>query len=204
MGDKSYLDRMTPYARKASQQTGIPTSVILAQWAIETAWGSSKGARERNNHGGISWGAGTLPSWSKAIALDKRPANEGGNYMNYRSIDDFVSDYVTVMKNPRYSAVRAAGQTPGLADDALALGKSPYAGGHYTSKGVQGQSLIDTIRANELWNYDHGGAVASGSSLAGTVKLNSPNVVTGKDETGQMYMLLLGAAAVAVMSLLAE
>lgn len=203
MGNVAYLDRMAPYARRASQETGIPASVILAQWAIETAWGTSKGAVTRNNHGGISWRSATPPSWSTAIKADPRPASEGAYYLNYRSVDDFVSDYIHVMKGSAYTAVRAAGKTPGLQDDAYALGASPYAGGHYTVNGVQGQSVVNTIRANELWKYDHGGAVAAAPD--GTVKLGSMNaadVIKGTGSNGTQYLLLMGAAALTVMAML--
>lgn len=203
MGDANYLNAMAPYARRASQETGIPASVILAQWSIETAWGTSKGARARNNHGGISWGSAAVPSWSKAVKLDKRPANEGGYYMVYNNVNDYVDDYIHVMSNSKYAAVRAAGKTEGLQDDAYALGNSPYAGGHYAVNGVKGQSIVNTIRANRLWVYDQGGSVAAAPD--GTVKLaqmDQKDVVRGTGSNGSPYLLLIGAAALTVMAML--
>lgn len=204
MGDVAFLDRMAPYARKATQETGIPTSVILAQWAWETTWGKAKGATVRNNYGGISNFTGSVPSWSKAYKVDPRPADEKGWYYNYKTIDDFVADYITVMKHPNYAAVRAAGSTPGLLDDATALGNSPYAKSSYMKNGVPGGNLVDLIRANELWSYDQGGTAATLATVKGTVKLNTPDVVSGKDASGGAYLLLMGAAAVAVLAMLSE
>lgn len=207
MAQKQFLDQMAPYARAASQQTGVPVSLILAQWGIESAWGTSKGFRTRNNVGGISYGSPTPPSWSNAIRMEPRPANEGGYYMVYGNLDGYVKDYVTVMKNKRYDGVRAAAKTEGLVDDARAMGVSGYAAGQYKGAGgVPGDSLIATIRANELWKYDQGGTVAS---LDGTAKLKdlysngSGEVAVGTNKN-LPYVILLGGAAVLMMGMLSD
>lgn len=210
MNKTEFLNTMAPYARRASQETNVPVELILAQWGIESAWGTSKGFRARNNVGGISYGSSKPPTWSTAVKMDPRPANEGGYYMVYSSIDDYVTDYVRVMKNTRYNPVRAAGATATLVDDARALGVSGYAAGQYKPEGGQpGDSLIATIRANELWKYRDGSMVALNTTpVDGIAKLRemytagSSEITTGKTNPG--VMVLMGGAAVVLLAMLSE
>lgn len=204
MSNAEFFARMAPYARKASAGTGVPPEVILAQWAWETndkGYGNSKSARVRNNYAGLSWFKTSIPSWSKAVGLDPRPANEGSWYFKYNSISDFVDDYIHYMNNGKYENVKAAGATPGLLDDAKALGDSPWSLGKY---GNDGGGLVSIIRNNELWKYNGQNAGGAAANMVKLSDLNKTDVVTGKDSKGDMYMLLFGAAAVAVMAMLSE
>lgn len=199
-----FFERMAPYARKASQMTGVSTEAILAQWAWETndgGYGNSKGARVRNNFAGLSWSKNSVPSWSKAVAVDPRPANEGGYYFRYKSVEDFVTDYVHYMNNGKYENIKAAGATPGLVDDAKAMGDSPWSLGKY---GKDGGGLVSIIRKNELWKYNgqNGAGMPPGTVKMST--LNQADVVTGKNASGEVYLLMMGAAAVAVLAMLSE
>lgn len=130
--------QMVPYAEQASKATGIPVSVILGQWALESNWGTSKLSTKRLNFGGISQTKNAVPSWSDAVGTVARPANEGGFYLVYNSIQSFVNDYITVMKNSRYASVRQAGVTPGVIDDIEALKKSGYAASGYAQSTLPG------------------------------------------------------------------
>lgn len=128
-----YVARMRPYADQASAATGLPADVILAQWGVETGWGTSNLARNHNNHGGIKWVGGR----------SKFQAYESGSFAGYKSIADFVADYSRVLNLSYYAHVRAAaraGASPGQV--ALALGNSPYDEGEYAIGGVKGQKIV--------------------------------------------------------------
>lgn len=188
-----FFEKMQPYAARASSELGIPSSVILAQWAHESAYGTSWGATHRLNFGGISNGTGTIYSWSKAASLEPRPANEGAWYYVYKSIDDFVDDYIHVMNLSYYGDVRRAGATPGVEDDVLALAKSPYAGDHY---GGTGQSLINIIKNFKLLNFDKNNSDAAELGLA--IK-NSNETLINED---MKMVIVTGAAALMFIAFL--
>lgn len=73
-------------ARLAAVSTGVPVEAILAQWGLETGWGTSRVYREAHNLAGIT--------------------GEGG-YRQYPSTRDFVRDYIALLSSSRYAPVRA-------------------------------------------------------------------------------------------------
>ena len=99
---------MAPAAGAASAQTGVLPSVILAQWGLETAWGSSRAWTVQHNPAGIGW--------------------NGSSYYTYASDAAGVAGWVQTIRLPLYAPVRAA---QGYQAQAIALGYSPWAGAHY-------------------------------------------------------------------------
>ena len=72
-------------------------SGVLAQLYLESWWGASNVARVDNNWGGITGGAQTRPSGVVVTTGSARPANEGGTYMHYASVDDYMKDYTYLL-----------------------------------------------------------------------------------------------------------
>ncbi|BAH82103.1 peptidoglycan amidohydrolase family protein [Streptococcus dysgalactiae] len=72
---------------------------ILPSYAItvlhfEGLWGTSAVGKADNNWGGMTWtGKGERPSGVTVTQGTARPASEGGNYMHYASVDDFLTDW---------------------------------------------------------------------------------------------------------------
>lgn len=130
-----FFTKMMPYAVEASNRTHVPVSVILAQWANESAYGTSDLAKNANNFGGINHTGNSIA------------AGTYGAYAKYSDINQFVDDYVRVLNLSYYDKVRAAGTVDGAV---RALGDSPYAGSHYSVNGVPGQSLANIINQYHL------------------------------------------------------
>lgn len=103
----SWIKSVTGDAQAASAQTGVPVATILAQWGVETGWGTSRAWVEGNNYAGVS---------------------PGGHVAYYGSRQAGLDAYVRTMNLDYYTAVRSAGE-PYAAADALAV--SPWAAGHY-------------------------------------------------------------------------
>ncbi|MBK5251108.1 MAG: glucosaminidase domain-containing protein [Peptostreptococcaceae bacterium] len=186
MDPKSYFDKMSPYAAKASAALGIPKSVILAQWSWETAFGTNRGSKDLNNHGGIKYVGASTQGY------------ESGMYAGYATIDSFVDDYVRVLSLRYYDDVRKAGATPGINDDVVALGASPYAESGYAN----GNNILQRIKQYGLITFD--GASSTGSvasdTLAG-VKAQSDKIVYSKD-TG--LFVAVGAAALLLAGIILD
>jgi hypothetical protein len=120
-------------AIRCAADTGLLTSVVLAQWADETAYGTSRAWVFGHNPAGVS---------------------PGGKIASYPSPAAGFDAYVQTMNLHYYDPVRAA-KVGGAVGQAYALGASPWAGGHYCAAGQrQGQSLVDIIESYDLAAYD--------------------------------------------------
>lgn len=77
---------------------------ILPSYAItvlhfEGLWGQSAVGRSDNNWGGMTWtGQGNRPSGITVTKGTDRPLNEGGHYMHYESVDDFLTDWFYLLR----------------------------------------------------------------------------------------------------------
>ncbi|QBX23791.1 lysin [Streptococcus phage Javan150] len=77
---------------------------ILPSYAItvlhfEGLWGQSAVGRTDNNWGGMTWtGQGNRPSGIIVTKGTDRPLNEGGHYMHYESVDDFLTDWFYLLR----------------------------------------------------------------------------------------------------------
>lgn len=107
-----------PLAVFVQTKTGYPASALLAQWAIETAWGTSKQIRVNNNIGGHSCfsmkpeykypNKTPLPAYVKppfnASCTYKRPPAEGGYYIKFANIlEASLSQVYNILDNPSTS-----------------------------------------------------------------------------------------------------
>ncbi|WP_136116607.1 glucosaminidase domain-containing protein, partial [Streptococcus pyogenes] len=77
---------------------------ILPSYAItvlhfEGLWGQSAVGRTDNNWGGMTWTCqGNRPSGITVTQGTERPAVEGGHYMHYASVDDFLTDWFYLLR----------------------------------------------------------------------------------------------------------
>lgn len=110
MSQSDFMSSMSGYAMTAGAALGMPYQVILAQWAHESAYGTSDLAARAKNFAGIKY--------------NDNADFKSGSYAGYNSIPKFVADYIRVMQLPYYNGVRNAG---GIRETIEELGKSPYA-----------------------------------------------------------------------------
>jgi hypothetical protein len=131
LSDAQFFTTALPYARRAHTATGALTSVILAQWADETAYGG--------------------PDWS----VDHNPGNVGsftGRPVNsFPTLTAGVAAYIQTMLDPDYAAVRSA---VGYVAQSIALGESPWAASHYDDGNGPGSILITIVQSFDLTQYD--------------------------------------------------
>ncbi|HLY84816.1 MAG TPA: glucosaminidase domain-containing protein [Acidimicrobiales bacterium] len=130
---QSFIADVAPDAAIASARTGLPESVILAQWGNETGWGTSDAWLRGHNYAGVS---------------------PGGSVGYYPDRASGLAAYISTMMLPYYNSVRSAGTNPTTV--AEALGASPWAAGRYLNGkgGGPGSALVDEISAYGLTGYD--------------------------------------------------
>ncbi|HEL2246585.1 TPA: glucosaminidase domain-containing protein [Streptococcus suis] len=93
---KSVLDVILANCKKHD----ILPSYALTILHYEGLWGTSAVGKADNNWGGMTWtGKGERPSGVTVTQGTARPANEGGHYMHYASVDDFLTDWFYLLRS---------------------------------------------------------------------------------------------------------
>ena len=97
---KHFLEKYANAAMTHQRKYGIPASVTLAQMAYESAWGTSKLARQGNNYFGIKCPPGWVAS-GKTYSLhnDDKP-NE--KFCNYASVEESMEHHSRFLMGERY------------------------------------------------------------------------------------------------------
>ena len=132
--EQLFITNNVAAAARCAADTGLWTSVVLAQWADETAWGTSHAWVYGHNPAGIS---------------------PGGKIASYPSPGAGFAAYVLTMNLDYYVKVRDS-RIDGPVAQALELGNSEWAGGHYIAEGssTPGSALVAIIDSMDLTAYD--------------------------------------------------
>jgi flagellar protein FlgJ len=113
---EAFVSRLLPAAQRASEASGVPAQLILAQAALESGWGR----REiRMEDGGTSFnvfGIKADKSWKGPVAeattteyVNGAPQKTRAAFRAYGSYDEAFADYAKFLaNNPRYAGVAAA------------------------------------------------------------------------------------------------
>ncbi|MCY0900238.1 MAG: glucosaminidase domain-containing protein [Firmicutes bacterium] len=112
----AFLQQMMPYANQVAHSTGLSPALLLAQWGLESQWGTSTAAQQNHNLGGIKpWG----------------PYGPGADrkYAGYSSLSAFAQgDAAFYNENSNYRALENAARAgASVAQQAQLLGQSGYA-----------------------------------------------------------------------------
>ncbi|MFH6649646.1 peptidoglycan amidohydrolase family protein [Streptococcus suis] len=92
---KAVLDKILA---KCKEHDILP-SYALTILHYEGLWGTSAVGKADNNWGGMTWtGQGNRPSGVTVTQGSARPSNEGGHYMHYASVDDFLTDWFYLLR----------------------------------------------------------------------------------------------------------
>ncbi|HEM6253175.1 TPA: glucosaminidase domain-containing protein [Streptococcus suis] len=93
---KAVLDKILANCKKHD----ILPSYAITVLHFEGLWGTSAVGKADNNWGGMTWaGQGNRPSGVTVTQGSARPSNEGGHYMHYASVDDFLTDWFYLLRS---------------------------------------------------------------------------------------------------------
>ncbi len=120
MTPQEFYDKYLPYAEKVQSDLGFNSpTIFLAQWALETAWGSSLLATQYNNLAGINY---------NGVACYRAV----GGFAGYTTLDNFVLGYESVLHLNGWGYPAFLATKDGtFAEQAAALGASDWAASHY-------------------------------------------------------------------------
>lgn len=143
----------------AKEYNTLP-SLLIVMLHFEGVWGQSNVARTDNNWCGMTWSDTYVgnPKIQKAKG-SKRPANEGGHYIHYSSVEDFFEDWVYLLRpGGTYkvsgvmefrSSVKGLFKVGGAKYDYAALGYT-----HYLNRMVARKEAIDKSNPGVLNKID--------------------------------------------------
>jgi flagellum-specific peptidoglycan hydrolase FlgJ len=180
----SFYDNNLLDARRASAMTGLPVSVILAQWALET-------------------GKGTSYLYGKGNLAGIKYTEQAGSYAEdgaagYYSRQDFLNDYSRVLHLSFYDHLRAAA-AQGPEAVARAFTSAPVGVPRYAEDPAYSTKLIDLLNTDDLAQYDAAGSApgVGGSLPPISAAQPAPNSLTFTLKDGQFPSLAAGTLAVA-------
>ena len=106
---ESFVASMKPYAEKAASALGVDSSLLLAQAALETGWGSKMIKNSLGNSNNLfnikadrSWKGDKVATQTLEFH-GKTAVKESASFRSYSSFEDSFNDYVKFLnENPRY------------------------------------------------------------------------------------------------------
>ncbi|HFI0171031.1 TPA: peptidoglycan amidohydrolase family protein [Streptococcus suis] len=164
---KAVLDKILA---KCKEHDILP-SYALTIMHYEGLWGTSAVGKTDNNWGGMTWtGQGNRPSGVTVTQGSARPSNEGGHYMHYASVDDFLTDWFYLLRaggsykvsgaKTFSEAVKGMFKVGGAVYDYAASGFDSYiVGASSRLKAIESEngtlSKYDTATVTDVGSKDH-------------------------------------------------
>lgn len=129
---EQFVSRLLPAAQRASQASGVPAQLIMAQAALESGWGRREIRTEDGNASYNLFGIKADRSWKGPVVETTTTEYVNGvaqktqaTFRAYGSYEEAFSDYAEfLVTNPRYANVRA---TKDPAEAAHGLQRAGYA-----------------------------------------------------------------------------
>ncbi|EEW0953510.1 flagellar assembly peptidoglycan hydrolase FlgJ [Escherichia coli] len=162
---KAFLAQLSLPAQLASQQSGVPHHLILAQAALESGWGQRQIRRENGEPSYNLFGVKASGNWKGPVTEITTTEYENGEakkvkakFRVYSSYLEALSDYVGLLtRSPRYAAVTTAASAE---QGAQALQDAGYATDpHYARKLTnmiqQMKSISDKVSKTYSMNIDN-------------------------------------------------
>ena len=135
-------------AQKSQQNWSVRASISIAQWILESGWGSSMPAGSNN-----PFGIKATPGQPSVMASTREEIHGRSVYIKapfraFTSINEAFDEHGKLLANhPAYALARAHLTDP----DAYARALT----GHYATDSQYGEKLISFIRNNELYQYNN-------------------------------------------------
>lgn len=129
---EAFVSRLLPAAQRASEASGVPAQLIMAQAALESGWGKREIRMEDGSSSFNVFGIKADRSWKGPVAetattefVNGAPQKTRAAFRAYGSYDEAFADYAKFLSNnPRYSGVVA---TRDPAEAAHGLQRAGYA-----------------------------------------------------------------------------
>jgi len=149
---QGFVQRMTPYALQASQESGVSAPLIMGQAALESGWGRREILLPDGTNSYNLFGIKATGNWNGKVAEvttteyhNGQPQKQVEKFRAYGSYAEAFSDYANMLgNNSRYAPLVQQGQ--GVLAAAQALQRAGYATDpNYADKLVKVINKINTL-----------------------------------------------------------
>lgn len=192
-GQGAFSDEIATLAMATSIKYRILPSVILSQYAYESAFGESQSAKNDHNYFGITWFNGCPFPKGSARGIG---GSEGGNYMKFPNAEEAFNYYGYMLASQSNFYQSVANENP--KEVLLILGRGGYAAAGITESSPYLTGAMGIIESNKLGDYDKlaipkwqsSNQVASSTNQSGGNGIAALEKVLGKGlYNGQCYGL---------------
>lgn len=139
----NFSNEVIALAQETEKKYGVPASVTLAQYALESGYGTSGLATTANNYFGITG------SYNGNSVI-----RSGRNWRKYASMEESFDDHGRLLTTGRYAEATKGVSSAGEYVDAIAEIYAPSSDGNNNYAG----KLKSIINSNNLTQYDGGGS----------------------------------------------
>lgn len=144
---EAFINEIAEPAQRICKEYGLPASVCIAQAILESSWGDS--VIGNANYFGRKWGG-----WGNYVKVETQEDDGTGNlytitakFQDYDSVDQAIKDWCELItQEPCYAEVN--NHLGNLEDFVTTLA------GIYATDIYYAQKIMQTIRANNLTQYD--------------------------------------------------
>lgn len=177
-----FIKHIAPLIQRHAPRYDIAVvSPVIAQAALESAYGTSELALKACNYFGLKYSAGRCPTASGIYVKDGAEQNADGSYTNspmqwcrFPDMESGVIGYFDFINTPRYANLKGV-------KDARTYLEMIKADGYATSLRYV-ENLMVVIRDNDLTRFDEGVTMYTNSPLATVTKI-SPNKYSPRNHT---------------------
>lgn len=134
------MEKYAPYAMEEQIKTGIPSSVTLAQMALESGWG-------RDSLGNNCFGIKATPGWKGARVINPK---DNQVYRDYPSVEEGISDHSRIIQGYKEYGYFSKFPSYDYHNWIVGIKRAGYASDpDYIDK------IESIIKSNGLSGYDH-------------------------------------------------
>jgi surface antigen len=164
----SFVTQALPYAQLAHADCHWPVSLILAHWGVEQGW-------HVPGYTGFNWGNSSAISGFPTVAGLNVPGSPAA-FAYAKTPEQGLRIYETFCHMGYYRSVAPAAASGGVDAAAVALGRSPWDAGHYTSTNTPGSTLLMVLRVYNLYWFDRPREAAQSAAPAQSAQSGTPTV----------------------------
>lgn len=165
----TFSSKAIKLAQESESKYGVPASVTLAQYALESGYGTSFLARTKNNYFGMK--------------------NGSKGWQSFNSMEDSFNAHGKLLSGERYASKTANAKTVQDYVSGIAETYAPSSDGNNNYAG----QIMQIINDNNLTQYDTGNY--SGSN---TILYSSGNTLTSDKDNGSLWDSILSSVVTSV------
>ena len=133
-------------AERVAARLGVPSNAVMAQWAMESGWGTSQLSKTANNFGGIKeWKSGPSVNMPTKEEVNGKKVSTTANFKKFTDINQYADEYGNFLSGKRYDKVRGQKDPIGFANALAASGYATTNPREYSSSIMGAMKSVDRL-----------------------------------------------------------